>query len=150
MKSNSVAVHSDASRGRHIVSQSLISPGTVIERIPVIVVPRDEVERLHGTLLFSYVFEWDPPERYKITKDLVQCDRRYQQGVALGLISLCNHSETPNSDYEFDYEGSLILWRAIRTIRPGEEVRLHYKVPIWFEMTEPEAPSAREAAAPGI
>ena len=92
------------------------------------------------TTLFNFDFEWDPQERYKRTRDLVQCDPRYGQGVALGLISLCNHSENPNSDYEFDYANQVIVWRAVSDIAPGEEVTLHYKVPIWFEMLgEPEA-----------
>lgn len=131
---NAVIINTTEDKGRHIVCASFIPGGKIIGRIPVVVVPQSEVERLRTTLLFNYVFEWDPEERYKISKDLVQCDTRYHQGVALGLISLCNHSHTPNSDYEFDYGGNYLLWRALRDIQEGEEVTIHYKVPIWFQM----------------
>lgn len=136
MRSTHVAIRSTENRGRHVVCRASIQADAVIDRVPVIVVPHEEVALLRRTVLFNYVFEWDPEERYKRTKDLVQCDGRYGQGVALGLISLCNHSETPNSDYEFDYANNVIIWRALRDIAPGEEVTLHYKVPIWFEMRE--------------
>ena len=131
---SSVSIHFTEDKGRHIVSGSYIPAGRVIGRIPVVVVPQTEVEQLRSTMLFNYVFEWDPEERYKMTKDLVQCDQRYHQGVALGLISLCNHSHTPNSDYEFDYDGAYLIWRALSDIQQGEEVTIHYKVPIWFQM----------------
>lgn len=113
----------------------------------MIVVPQEEVALLRRTVLFNYVFEWDPEERYKRTRDLVQCDGRYGQGVALGLISLCNHSESPNSDYEFDYENNVIVWRALRDIGPGEEVTLHYKVPIWFKMLDEREAEPQTALA---
>lgn len=129
-----VSICTTEEKGRHIVCDRFIPGGSVIGRIPVVVVPQTEVELLRSTLLFNYVFEWDPEERYKITKDLVQCDRRYHQGIALGPISLCNHSHTPNSDYEFDYDGSHLIWRALRDIVAGEDVTIHYKVPIWFQM----------------
>lgn len=145
--STEVAVRLTEGRGRHIVCRAFIPSGKIIARVPVIVVPQEEVNLLRRTLLFNYVFEWDPQERYRRTGDLVQCDGRYGQGVALGLISLCNHSETPNSDYEFDYENNVILWRAVRDIAPGEEVTLHYKVPIWFEMLDEPAAEPQEALA---
>lgn len=129
-----ITIQSTEDKGRHIVCNAFIAGGDVIGRIPVVVVPQTEVNLLRETLLFNYVFEWDPDERYKASKDLVQCDNRYNQGVALGLISLCNHSHTPNSDYEFDYGGSSLIWRALRDIQEGEEVTIHYKVPIWFQM----------------
>lgn len=133
---SSVTIHSTEDKGRHIVCNSFIQNGEIIGRIPVVVVPQSEVNLLRETLLFNYVFEWDPEERYKTSKDLVQCDNRYHQGVALGLISLCNHSHTPNSDYEFDYGENYLIWRALRDIGEGEEITIHYKVPIWFQMHE--------------
>ncbi len=136
---NAVTIRSTESRGRHIICSSFITKGSVIGRIPVVVVPQDEVELLRKTMLFNYVFEWDPAERYKITKDLAQCDLRYHQGIALGPISLCNHSYEPNSDYEFDYVGSNLIWRALKDIRQGDEVTIHYKVPIWFQIDEKPA-----------
>lgn len=131
---STVTIHSTEAKGRHIICSAFIPAGRVIGQIPVVVVPQSEVERLRETMLFNYVFEWDPEERYKVSNDLTQCDARYHQGVALGLISLCNHSHTPNSDYEFDYGGNSLVWRALQDIQEGEEVTIHYKVPIWFQM----------------
>ncbi len=134
IRSSFVRINSTEEKGRHIVCGAPIAKGSVIGRIPVVVVPQNEVDLLRGTLLFNYAFEWDPPERYKATKDLQQCDTRYNQGIALGLISLCNHNFTPNSDYEFDYDENYLIWRALRDIEEGEEITIHYKVPIWFDM----------------
>ncbi len=143
-----VTIRSVEGKGRHIVCHSFIPKGKEIDRIPVLVIPQSEVEPLNKTQLFNYVFEWDPEERYKASRDLVQCDQRYHQGVALGLISLCNHSYTPNSDYEFDYKNNYLVWRALRDIAEGEEVTIHYKVPIWFEMyAEPEVAAEAHTAA---
>ena len=91
---------------------------------------------LRRTDLYAYVFEWDPQERYKQSGDLVQCDGRYSQAVALGLISFCNHRDDPNADYSFDYANQLIIWTARRLIEPGDEITIHYKVPLWFRKAE--------------
>ena len=129
-----VEIRHAAQSGRYTVASQDIPEGFIIDTIPVIVVPHNEVETLRKTELFNYVFEWDEQERYLATGDLVQCDPRYCQGVALGLISLCNHSFTPNAEYRFNYEDQSIDWVALQPISAGEEITIHYRVPIWFEM----------------
>lgn len=122
--------------GRHLFSDAYFRPGELIDRVPVIVLPDAQNDDLRRTDLYAYVFEWDPQERYKQSGDLVQCDGRYSQAVALGLISFCNHRDDPNADYSFDYANQLIIWTARRLIEPGDEITIHYKVPLWFRKAE--------------
>ena len=122
--------------GRHTIAKKRILPNQIIDRIPVLVLPTTQIKKLKKTDLYAYVFEWDIQERYLVTGDLVQCDPRYSQGVALGLISLCNHSDFPNATYRFNYREKWIDWVAIKPIHKDQEITIHYRVPLWFEVSD--------------
>lgn len=88
--------------GRGVFARSVIRRGTRIMRAPALVVEQDPGE------LIDYVFEWDDEKT----------------AIALGAISLCNHSRTPNAEIlTTDDEFHLI---ATRTIQPGEEILIDY------------------------
>jgi SET domain-containing protein len=92
-------------KGRGVFARTRIRKGTVIERVPVIVVPVHEV---FGHLA-DYGFKWG--------RDMV--------AIALGYGSLYNHSYQPNA--RFDYDGRLrLVFAAIRDIQRGEEITLNY------------------------
>ena len=79
------------------------------------------------TLLHDYIFEWG--------------ETRRQACIALGYVSLYNHSFTSNCEYEMDYDYQLITIRAVRSIRKGEELTINYNGTwndaraLWFEVT---------------
>lgn len=54
-----LAVRDVPGRGRGVHALRAFRRGEVLERAPVIVVPRTDVESLRGTLLDDYWFWWD-------------------------------------------------------------------------------------------
>ena len=105
-------------KGRGLVAAAPLTEGELLERAPVIPLRREDLgDRSHG--LFSYPFSWpDPP---------------YVEAIALGVISLINHSPTPNADFEIDVPNRLIRLFALRDIAAGEELTIDYGIPLWFE-----------------
>lgn len=111
-------------KGRGIFATRDIAHGELIETAPVIIVPPDQVERIYGTVLEFYVFDW------------------YQDAsafaVALGTASLYNHSYLPNVRYDKRFDEGLIEFRAIRNVLAGEELVSNYngdpndRSPVWF------------------
>lgn len=97
-------------KGRGVFARTNIAKGTIIERVPVIVVPVQEVfGQRSKTKLADYVFKW--------SNDTV--------AVALGYGSLYNHSYRPSANYYF--EGSQTqVFVAIRDIDSGEEITVNY------------------------
>lgn len=93
-------------RGRGVFAKKFIAVGTVIERVPVLVVPAAE---LRASRLADYAFTW----------------RGNTVAVALGYGSLYNHSYTPNARYR-DARPLAKEFIALRDIQPGEEVTVNY------------------------
>jgi len=105
-------------KGRGLIGAAAIGRGELLELSPVIPLRREELgERATG--IFSYPFDWpDPP---------------YAEAVALGLISLINHSAAPNADWELDIPNRAIRLFAARDIAAGEEITIDYGIPLWFD-----------------
>ncbi len=95
---------------RGMVATVDIKKGAIIERCPVILVPKSEQEHLFKTKVKNYFFDWTKKE----------C------AVVLGYGSLVNHSFTPNAIYKWDYKGKFMLYVAISDIKKGEEVLINY------------------------
>ena len=105
-------------KGRGLVGVAPISRGETLEVAPVIPLRRDELgARTDG--IFSYPFDWPEPP--------------YAEAVALGLISLINHSTSPNADWQLDIPNRSIRLFAARDIPAGEEIAIDYGIPLWFD-----------------
>jgi uncharacterized protein len=119
-------VASSNGKGRGVFTNENIRSKSIIEISPVIVLPAKDRKTIDQTLLHDYIFEWG--------------DTRRQACVALGYVSLYNHSFTSNCEYEMDYEYQLITIRAVRSIKKGEELFINYNGtwddarPLWFEV----------------
>src|SRR5206468_1984464 len=106
-----------------------LADGLLIESSPVIVMPGFQKELLDQTRLHDYIFLWGT--------DSASCC------VALGYLSLYNHSYTSNAEYEMDFSAETIRIRTVRAIREGEEICINYNgvwndpKPVWFDVTEP-------------
>ncbi len=113
-----------AGKGRGLFATRDIKEGELVEVAPVIVVPADEVERIYGSVLELYVFDW-----YADASAFA---------IALGNASLYNHSYRPNVRYDKRFDDALIEFRALRDIRAGEELVSNYngdpndRSPVWF------------------
>lgn len=111
--SDLIEVRRVSKKGRGVFARRRIPKGTVIERVPLIVVPIGEVfGQAQRSKLADYVFKW--------TRDAVV--------IALGYGSLYNHSYQPNA--RFYDEGHLTqVFTAIRDIQAGEEITVNYNGP---------------------
>ena len=111
--------------GRGVFSAEDIEAGSVVEIAPVIVMSGEERKLLDQTLLHDYIFEWGPKNE--------QCC------VALGWISLYNHSYHSNCEYEMDFDSKNISIKTVRKISAGEELFINYNgvwnntKKLWFE-----------------
>ncbi len=99
-------VRTTKKKGRGVFARKFIKKGTVIERVPLIVVTWNKME---DSELASYVYTWTD------TKAV----------VALGYGSLYNHSFKPNAYYE-DVGRQTKVFTAYRDIQPGEEITINY------------------------
>ena len=54
-------------------------------------------------------------------------------GIALGYVSLLNHSYTPNSDFTHHIDEQMIDIVALHDIAAGEEITIDYKMTLWFD-----------------
>jgi len=112
-------------RGRGVFTSEKLEANTVIEISPVLAMSAEERLRLDQTLLHDYIFEWGEDEK--------RCC------VALGYVSIYNHSYSSNCDYDMDFDNNLISIRTVRDIEADEELLINYNgewndaSPLWFD-----------------
>lgn len=112
-------------RGRGVFTTENIPAGTTIEISPVLVLSESDRAEVEKTALYNYIFEWGENGK--------QCC------VALGYLSLYNHSYNANCRYEMDFEEERMNIITVRDIETGEELFVNYNAepddatPIWFE-----------------
>lgn len=53
-------------------------------------------------------------------------------GIPLGYGMIYNHAEDPNADYRISRERNLMVFKANRTIKKGEEIFISYGDEEWF------------------
>lgn len=125
-------------KGRGVFAREFIEEGTVFERVPVIVIPSEDLwEGSSESVIQDYVFQWG----------------RGTVALALGCGSMYNHSYEPNARY--DDEGRLTkIFTAVRDIEPGEEITINYngdeedQTPVWFHLAqEPKSESRKRTDA---
>jgi SET domain-containing protein len=118
-------IESSAKRGRGVFTTKNISKGTVIEISPVIVLTEKERKTIEKTLLFHYVFEWGNDKK--------------KACVALGYVSMYNHSYDANCEYEMEFGKKLMTIKTVKNIKKGEELFINYnakpddKTKVWFD-----------------
>ena len=111
--------------GRGVFTKTPIYKGTLIETSPVIVLPPDEVPKIHATRLHDYYFIWG--------KNDDQC------AIVLGYGSIYNHDFQPNAEWHPDYKKGTLEFFALRNILAGEEIKVNYngdpevQKSLWFE-----------------
>lgn len=95
---------------RGILAAKDIKKGQVIERCPVVLMPIKHDTYIEQTTLKHYYFEWN----------------KKNSAVVLGYGSLYNHSYAPNAQYVYNYHKKLMVYRALKDIKKGEEVFINY------------------------
>ncbi len=119
-------IASSNKKGRGVFTSEDIPNKTIIEISPAIVMSNNDRLLLDQTLLHDYIFEWG--------------DKHNQCCVALGYVSLYNHSYQSNCEYVMDYEHELITIKTMRLIKAGEELFINYngdwnnRKKVWFDV----------------
>ena len=111
-------------RGRGMFSCRKFLKGELIERAPVIPINEKQWPFAEKTILSDYAFDWGQNDE--------------QAAIALGYVSIYNHSYSPNAQLEELLDELMMEVIAIRDIQPGEEVTINYngdpanQDPLWF------------------
>ena len=122
---SSLVIDKSPKRGRGVFSTKNLKKGTVVEISPVLVLTPVERKAIEKTLLFHYVFEWG--------------DDKKKAAVALGYVSLYNHSYDANCEYEMEFGKKRMTIRTVKDIKKGEELFINYnatpddKTKVWFD-----------------
>jgi SET domain-containing protein len=116
-----------------VFARRAFSPGEVVERCPVLIVPAAQLVALQATDLHSYYYRWNG-----------------DAALAQGYGSLYNHSYVPNARIAFNAQLALVIIIAIEDITENEEITINYngdpmdQSRLWFEpvaLPETECPS---------
>ena len=111
-------------RGRAMFANRRFLKGELIERAPVIPINQKQWPSAEKTILSDYAFDWGEHDEHA--------------AIALGYVSIYNHSYAPNAQLEELLDELMMEVVAIRDIQPGEEVTINYngdpenQDPLWF------------------
>ncbi|MDP3954065.1 MAG: SET domain-containing protein [bacterium] len=97
-------------KGRGVFANCKIKKGEVIEVAPAIVLSRRETKVIDDLSLSSHCYQWGDK----------------QKALVLGLGCIYNHSYNPNAVYSHRFKQQAIVFKALRNIRPGEEITHNY------------------------
>lgn len=95
---------------RGMIASCDIKKGAIIEKCPIVLLPKSDLPALFSTKLNNYYFDWTVDTR----------------AVVLGYGSVINHSFSPNADYRYDYKNKFMIYFAISDIQAGDEVLINY------------------------
>lgn len=98
--------------GYGVFADQNFTPGEVIEEAYTLIVNYKEMD------LLDYYFGLEKDVNKKTL-------------LPLGYACIYNHSEQHNAVFKFDIENKLTIFKAIRKIKPGEEITVYYS-PCWF------------------
>lgn len=127
MKRNSppkIYILQSSLEGLGVFAAEDISGGELIEEVPVILIPEEQISDLAKTKLIDYFFAWG--------------EMLEQAAIALGYGSLYNHSYEPNAKFIENYDQNTISYIAIKKIKKDEEILINYngdpndKRKLWF------------------
>jgi uncharacterized protein len=118
-------IHESMPMGRGVFTSAILLSSTIIEISPVIVLDFNDKVLVDQTLLHDYIFHWGESER--------ECC------VALGYLSIYNHSYQANAEYEMNFSERTMQIKTIREISSGEEIFINYNgtwndpKAVWFD-----------------
>ena len=129
--SRNITLDISPGRGRGVFARRSFEKGAIIERAPVIVVPEKQWPKVATSLLSNYAFDWGEKDEHA--------------AIALGFISIYNHSFTPNAQLEQMLGDMMMELVALKPIQPGAQSTVNYNgdpqngKPGWFRVAR-EAP----------
>lgn len=121
-----IFVEQTEQKGRGVFCKADIEVNTLIEIAPVIPLSETDTKIIHKTALHDFYFLWG--------------DDQLSSAIALGYVSMYNHSENPNCAYEADFENNTIKIITLNPILKFEELTINYNMDgnndnkLWFEV----------------
>jgi len=115
---NAISVRPSTIHGRGVFADKDIAPGEIIEECHLVVMS-DKPSPLR-----DYLFNLCKPE---------QPDEVAKHGLVLGFGSIYNHSNKPNTHYEYDHDKFVVRFTAISAIYRDEEIFTYYGHN-WFQL----------------
>lgn len=111
--------------GKGVFTSDGLVEGSLLEICPVIIIPEEELESIHNTILHDYYYYWGEEEK--------------EGCIVLGFGSVYNHSSTPNAECIPDYENETFSYYTLKNIEAGEEILVNYNGDsndgdLWFEV----------------
>ncbi|MDH5558751.1 MAG: SET domain-containing protein-lysine N-methyltransferase [Alphaproteobacteria bacterium] len=110
-------------KGRGLIAREAIAAGDLIDDSPTILLSAADCDLMERSAVGDYYFAHPEDSESGL--------------VVLGLISLCNHSDTPNAELRWRHEdgvGWVAELYALRPIAATEEVTRRYRCRPWFEV----------------
>ena len=111
--------------GRGVYAGRDIKKDEIIEKCPVIEVPKHDVSNLRESIFVTYFFYFGK------NKDRLV--------IALGFGSIYNHSYEANARYKISRTEKTLDFVALKNIKKDDEITVNYnpnpkdKSPLWFE-----------------
>ena len=96
--------------GRGVFAARNLKRGEVIERCPVLVLPRNDYLLVKKTELRNYYFMWG----------------KSTSAICFGYGSMYNHSYESNATYRKRIKEKIIDFIAIKSLKKGEEITVNY------------------------
>src|SRR5574343_207342 len=112
IKNDHLFVSNAGHKGRGVFTSKLLKKGDLIEICPVIEVSYKDHQKMVGHILENYTFVWNTKKR--------------RAAIILGYGSLYNHSGKPNADYLKRLKDGVMIFKALKNIKPGEEITIDY------------------------
>ena len=110
--------------GRGMFASRRFLKGELIERAPVVVIDEKKWPNAAKTILSDYAFDWGEKDEHA--------------AIAMGYISLYNHSYPPNAQLEQMLNELMMEIVAIKDIEEGQEITINYngdpanQDPLWL------------------
>lgn len=116
--------------GQGVYAKCDIKKSEIIERCPVIEVPKHDVSNVRESILVTYFFYFGKNKK--------------RLAIALGFGSIYNHSYEPNATYKVKLTEKIIDFVALNDIKKDDEITVNYnygnpkdKSSLWFEVGLP-------------
>jgi uncharacterized protein len=128
-----------AGHGRGMFASRNFLKGELIERAPIIPINEKQWPNAAKTILSDYAFDWGEKDEHA--------------AIALGYVSIYNHSYSPNAQLEQMLDELMMEIIAIKEIQPGEEITINYngdpekQDPLWFTEKSPKRRTTRKKSA---
>lgn len=116
--------------GRGVYARCDIKKGEIIERCPIINVPKHDMSNLKESILVTYFFYFGKNKERLL--------------VALGFGSIYNHTYEPNATYKIRHAERIIDFIALNDVKKDTEITVDYNYgnpkdnsPLWFKVISP-------------